>query len=336
MLEFIVRRTHLAADARSRCGRFFGAPKGLEAAASKIDPRDSGSRYSEISSKGEGLVLRRMSRSETTTPEERVFTFIREFRTRVSSFVAYHSFSAARKTRRRTPSTAKNGCSAAGGETRNTGGTPITDYVQEEPAERRTREDGRRERARESSRESNSVRLSPLASSRDPFEDSLDPMQPLDPRLSRGRGRCQRRVCPRSQFSLSEIGAENTVSMGYRCRVAYKEDPRSGGASVQMIRAYGERSCRGGRDDRCSSCSWHGRRLHTEGAPRRRRPGDATRETGSATGDGTENSQSAQPHELYACSPPLSSRNTPSSCGSLLGDGEGALWRCCMLCGSVS
>lgn len=40
---------------------------------------------------------------------------------------------------------------------------------------------------------------------------------------------------------------------------------------------HGERSCRVIRDDRCSGCSWHGRRLHTEGAPRRRRHADATR-----------------------------------------------------------
>lgn len=40
---------------------------------------------------------------------------------------------------------------------------------------------------------------------------------------------------------------------------------------------HDERSCRVIRDDRCSGCSWHGRRLHTEGAPRRRRHADATR-----------------------------------------------------------
>lgn len=40
---------------------------------------------------------------------------------------------------------------------------------------------------------------------------------------------------------------------------------------------HDERSCRVIQDDRCSGCSWHGRRLHTEGAPRRRRHADATR-----------------------------------------------------------
>lgn len=50
-------------------------------------------------------------------------------------------------------------------------------------------------------------------------------------------------------------------------------DSRSGA----LIRVHDERSCRVIRDDRCSGCSWHGRRLHTEGAPRRRRHADATR-----------------------------------------------------------
>lgn len=54
-------------------------------------------------------------------------------------------------------------------------------------------------------------------------------------------------------------------------------DPRSGASDEQITRAYDERSCRGRRDDRCSSCSWHGRRLHTERAPRCRRLTDATR-----------------------------------------------------------